>query len=104
MFIKKKDKRTKGCWNPECVNHKKHVKFPAADNYCPRCRSELVYVCARCGGRLEDINRKHRICFKCEERRESNAENRKAAVTNVMSAAAAVGTAAADIISKRKAK
>lgn len=99
-----KDKRYKGCWNPQCRNYKKHYKFKSDNVYCPKCGSELVYICSRCGRMMEDNGRRHRICDHCIERKAANAENRKEAVATLLSAIAAVGNLAAEKISAKKSK
>lgn len=103
MLFKRKDKRIKGCWNPKCKCCKKGITYKATDIYCTQCRSELIYKCSKCGGRLEDINRKHRVCFKCEDRKAAGADARKEAAASVLSAVAAVGNVVADNIAAEKA-
>lgn len=61
-----KDKRVKGCPNPDCSKNREHAKFKAEDTYCTECASELVFVCAMCGRALEDSGPNHRICSICE--------------------------------------
>ena len=100
-MFKRKDKRIKGCWNPKCKRCKQHYKYAASDKYCSLCKSELVYICSKCGGLLEDEGRKHRVCNKCIANKEANAENRKEAAASVLSAAAAVGNVVADRINKK---
>lgn len=61
-----KDKRAKGCSNPDCQKAEKKVKFKAEENFCPICGSELVFVCAKCHGPLDDEGSEHRVCSSCE--------------------------------------
>ena len=60
------DKRSKGCPNVNCEQHKKKVKHKADDDFCPKCGTRLIYVCAKCFKEIEDIDEKHRICRGCE--------------------------------------
>lgn len=92
-----KDKRIKGCWNPKCSRCRKQHKYTAQDKYCSLCGRELVFVCARCGGLLEDEGRRHRVCWKCQERRENAKGDRRAAAASIATAAADVG----NVIAKR---
>lgn len=103
-MFKLKDKRIKGCWNPLCRSHKKHLKFKSDDIYCPKCGRELVYVCAKCGRMMEDRGRKHTVCDHCIERQEANAAARKEATASVLNAIAAVGNLIAERISMNKAE
>ena len=103
-MFKFKDKRIKGCWNPQCRSHKKHLKFKSDDIYCPKCGRELVYVCAQCGRMMEDRGRKHIICDHCVERKQAKAAARKEATASVLSAIAAVGNLIAERTSMNKAE
>lgn len=96
-----KDKRIKACWNPRCKRCKTHYKYTAADKYCSLCRRELVFVCSKCGGLLEDEGRRHRVCYKCIERKVNNAENRKEAAANVVDAMGAIGSLITDKMNKK---
>lgn len=60
------DKRSKGCPNIICEQHKKKVKYKADNDFCPKCGTRLIYVCAKCFKEIEDIDEKHRICRGCE--------------------------------------
>lgn len=73
-----KDKRVKGCPNPACKKAEKKAKFKAEENYCPICGSELVIVCAKCHGPLDDEGPEHRICDGCE----ADMHDRKAKITD----------------------
>ena len=63
-----KDKRVKGCYNLTCKNYRKEVKRKATDNYCSHCGAELVYVCAKCFEKIEDMGPEVRFCKECEEK------------------------------------
>ena len=69
-----KDKRVKGCPNPNCPKAEGKTKYKSDDRYCVSCGNELVFVCAKCHGPLDDEGPKHRICAGCE----AAAEDRKA--------------------------
>lgn len=99
-MLKRKDRRIKACTNPSCRRCKKHYKYQADENYCSVCKSELEYVCAKCGGKLEDIDRKHKVCFKCIEKQRKNAETRKEVATGLITIAGAIGNVVAEKITK----
>lgn len=61
-----KDKRHKGCPNEVCQMCVKKVKQSAEDEYCPKCGTRLVFVCAKCFKEIEDIDSKHKVCAYCE--------------------------------------
>ena len=73
-----KDKRIKGCYNLTCKNYRKEVKFKAADNYCPNCGAELVYVCSGCFEKIEDQGPAVKLCKECEAKKEAKKEAVKA--------------------------
>lgn len=75
-----KDKRVKGCYNLTCKNYRKEVKFKATDNFCANCGAELVYVCADCFEKIEDMGLEVRLCKECEEKRAAKKEAVKAGV------------------------
>ncbi len=60
------DKRKKGCPNESCERHQKKIMLKATEEYCPKCGTKLIYVCAKCFREIEDIDSKHRICSLCE--------------------------------------
>lgn len=60
------DLRKKGCPNEECERHQRKVMLPATEEYCPKCGTPLIYVCARCFKEIEDTDPSHRICSLCE--------------------------------------
>ena len=87
------DKRVKGCSNPECVNHIKKIKMKAEDEYCPKCGTELVFVCKKCFSEIQDIDEDHRICTHCIEEAQEKKEKRIEKVKNYgKKAAVAAGT------------
>lgn len=61
-----KDRRKKGCPNPECKYNTKKKKFDSDVNFCPNCGAPLVLVCAKCFGPLEDKGPSHTLCGFCE--------------------------------------
>ena len=73
-----KDKRIKGCYNLTCKNYRKEVKFKQTDNYCPNCGKELVYVCASCFEKIEDMGPEVRLCRECEAKKAAKIEAVKA--------------------------
>lgn len=98
-----KDKRVKGCSDPSCQKAEKKVKFKAEENYCPICGSELVFVCSKCHGPLEDEGPNHRVCSGCE----AVANDRKAKAIDggkkVGGVIGSVALAVAGFIAKKKA-
>lgn len=97
-----KDKRVRGCSNPTCQKAQEKAKFKAEENYCPICGSELVFVCAKCHGPLDDEGPRHKICAGCEatvnDRREKMADGAK----KVGGVIAGVACAAVTIMLKRR--
>ena len=75
-----KDKRVKGCYNLTCKNYRKEVKFKVTDNYCPNCGKELVYVCADCFEKIEDMGSEVKYCKECEDKRTAKKEKMQAGV------------------------
>ena len=73
-----KDKRVKGCHNLTCRNYRKEVKFKPTDNYCALCGRELVYVCANCFEKIEDMGPEVRLCKECDDKRSAKKEALKA--------------------------
>lgn len=84
-----KDKRVKGCYNLTCKNYRKEVKFKSTDNYCANCGAELVYVCADCFEKIEDMGPEVRLCKECDEKRSAKKEALKAGVNKAKDLAAA---------------
>lgn len=97
-----KDKRTKGCSNPDCQKAERKAKFKEEENFCPICSSELVFVCAKCHGPIDDEGPSHKICGSCE----AASNDRKARVIDGgKKVAAGVGSVAltvAGVLLKRK--
>ena len=75
-----KDKRVKGCYNLTCKNYRKEVKFKQTDNYCPNCGKELVYVCADCFEKIEDMGTEVRLCKACDDKHKAKIEAIKSGV------------------------
>ena len=55
----------------------KKVKQTAENDFCPKCGTKLIFVCAKCFDEIEDRDIKHRICKKCEIEAEEKAAKRK---------------------------
>jgi len=64
------DRRKKGCPNEHCIQHINKVKNNAEIDYCPKCGSKLIFVCAKCFSEIEDIDLRHRICIRCKTEEE----------------------------------
>ena len=62
----KKDKRIKGCPDPECARHNERYKYKSTDRFCTLCGSQLVYVCAKCFEEIEDTGDQRRYCENCK--------------------------------------
>ena len=60
------DLRKKGCPNPNCPLNKNKKKQSLKIEYCPKCGTKLVYVCAKCFREIKDEGPNHRICLRCE--------------------------------------
>ena len=65
-----RDKRAKGCPNPECEMNLKKFRYGASDIYCTKCGTELVFVCRKCFRKIEDAGPGHSICGVCEAKSE----------------------------------
>lgn len=94
-----KDRRIKGCPNPgcdRCVNIKK-FKYKPIDVYCTVCQTELVHICAECLCQIEDLGPEHRICMRCESKRNQRVEKFKALTKKTVDK---VGDVAADVAVK----
>ena len=90
-----KDLRKKGCPDPQCIMNKKKQKFSADFNVCPVCGSQLVYVCANCFSRIEDIDSKHRICAVCDAKKYDRKEKQKKVVQKAGKAVLGAGVVVA---------
>lgn len=75
-----KDKRVKGCYNLTCKNYRKEVKFKITDNFCPNCGKELVFVCADCFEKIEDMGSEVKYCKECEDKHAAKKEAIKTGV------------------------
>ncbi|MBR4896230.1 MAG: hypothetical protein IKZ41_07370 [Clostridia bacterium] len=95
------DRRKKGCPNSSCERNKNKVKLPATEEYCPKCGTNLVYVCKKCFCQIEDTGREHTLCLSCqaqkEERNKKIIDKSKNIGTAVLVTA---GTVATGIITK----
>ena len=72
-----KDNRKKGCPNLNCVYNQDKVFQKADVNYCPKCGTPLMYVCAKCFGEIEDNGPDHKICAHCEAKADQNLDRIK---------------------------
>lgn len=72
-----KDSRKKGCPNIDCVNYKNKIFQKADVDYCPKCGTTLVFVCARCFCEIEDSGSEHKICAHCEAKADQNKDKIK---------------------------
>ena len=85
-----RDKRAKGCPNPECEMNLKKFRYGASDIYCTKCGTELVFVCSKCFSKIEDTGPNHSICVVCE----AKSEERKARLIDFGKKAGGVALAA----------
>lgn len=72
-----KDNRKKGCPNTDCTYNKDKVFQKADVNYCPKCGTPLVFVCAKCFSEIEDSGPDHKICAHCEAKADQNMDKIK---------------------------
>ena len=70
--MSKKDKRIKGCPDPDCARHVEHYKYKTSDRFCTLCGSQLVYVCAKCFDVIEDSEDKRRYCENCKPKKQKD--------------------------------
>lgn len=73
--VDKKDKRIKGCPDPECERHIEHFKYKSTDKFCTRCGSQLAFVCAKCFEPIEDTEDQRRFCEACKPKESKDSEN-----------------------------
>ena len=66
----KKDNRIKGCPNVTCADFLSKEKYSAGDNYCRKCGTPLVFVCARCFRKIEDAEGQ-RLCPDCSGKKKT---------------------------------
>lgn len=67
-------------------------------SYCSNCGSELVFVCKKCGSRIEDEGPKHTICASCEAERQDHQDAVVEVAQKVAAGAGAVGAATAAVL------
>lgn len=82
-----KDKRVKGCPNESCEMHKEEFKYANDDNYCVKCGTKLIYVCAKCFGEIEDNDEKRKICYRCEAEAKERSNKVKDTVVEIVGGA-----------------
>ena len=63
-----KDKRIKGCPEPDCIRHTEHYKYKPTDMFCTLCGAPLVFVCAKCFEEIGDTEDQRRYCENCRPR------------------------------------
>lgn len=68
----KKDKRIKGCPDPDCTRHSEHYKYKPTDRFCTLCGSQLVYVCAKCFKEIADSEDQRRFCEDCKPKQKKD--------------------------------
>ena len=88
-----KDNRKKGCPNIDCTYNKDKVFQKADVNYCPKCGSLLVFVCAKCFSEIEDSGPEHKICAHCEAKADQNMDKIKGGVKKAGQVAGSVAVA-----------
>lgn len=89
-----KDKRIKGCPNPECDKNAKKFRYKSDDTYCTHCGQGLVFVCAKCFKKIDHEGVEHKICAHCEaateQRKAGRADVAKKVGTGVLGVGGAV--------------
>lgn len=85
------DRRIKRCPNSGCVAFER-MKYGADVQFCGACGAELVFVCRKCGRKIEDRGPKHTICASCEAKRQDRIDT---AIDITKNIATGVGTVAA---------
>ncbi len=86
-----KDRRVKGCPNEKCVMHLDKKKLDSDNEFCPKCGTKLIYVCARCFTEIEDLGTSHRKCRHCEAEAEAKKEKAKELGKKAIAKAGAAG-------------
>ena len=71
--MSRKDKRIKGCPDPDCARHNEHYKYKPDDRFCTLCGSQLVFVCAKCFEEIEDTEDKRGFCEGCKPNQSKDA-------------------------------
>lgn len=93
------DRRIKRCPNNNCKAFEKTNYGPDLQ-YCSACGSELVFVCKKCGKKIEDLGSKHTICASCEADRQDRLDRVADVAKGVATGVGAVATAAAAVAIK----
>lgn len=86
-----KDRRSKGCPNEKCVMHIDKKTLNADNDFCPKCGTKLIYVCAKCFTEIEDIGETHRKCKRCEAEADAKKERAKETAKKAAGKVGAVG-------------
>jgi hypothetical protein len=97
-MITMRDRRSKGCPNPQCDRNKEKFRYKASDAYCTHCGGELVFVCEKCFGPIEDAGPNHRRCPRCQAKIDDRADKRRDNAQKAVGGVMAVGTAVAALI------
>ena len=95
-----KIKAKKGCTNPECVMCKKKVHTHKEDSFCPRCGSNLSFVCEKCHTVLENGDTK--LCITCQAKKDDADERRKKAFGKAIGPVAVGVSAVVAVVVKKK--
>mgnify|MGYP001296010961 CR=1 FL=1 len=82
-------KNDKGCYNTDCINYQKKIKFPDSDEYCPKCGQPLHYVCInhKCYKQVEGLNM---LCRSCEMEKDAKKDKRNKAIGGAFAGLATV--------------
>lgn len=97
-----KDKRRKGCPNPACQNHARHVYQKPEQNFCPLCGTKLTCVCQSCFCELDEAA-VQTICSSCEAAKQEKKDRNMARLTAAVSAVGGVTAGAAAAVKALKA-
>ena len=86
------DSRKKACPNEKCETYKSK-KYNSSENYCPKCGTQLVFVCKsiNCYKPIEDVGPKHIFCEECMAKRK---DTKDAVINGAKKTAKAIGSAA----------
>lgn len=93
-----KDRRIKNCPNPSCERSIQKHKYCADDVYCSVCAEELVFVCSKCGAKIDDQGPEHRTCAACTAKVDDRKDSAKKTATKVGKGLLAIGGTAALIV------
>lgn len=88
------DRRSKGCSNENCEMHINKVMQKSFYDYCPKCGTKLIFVCAKCFKEIENIDEKHKICNLCAAEAEDKRAER---IEKIKKAGTAAGKAVAGV-------